>query len=177
MNLAMDNNITTNVSVLDDADQQLIATIQNGLPISDRPYAEIARQLGISEEEIIRRISSLLDKGLIKRFGVVVRHHELGYQENAMVVWDVPDEQVHDVAHQIKPYPFITLCYRRSRQLPEWPYNLYCMIHGKSRINVMQLLEKMLSEHNWQGIPREVLFSKQRFKQRAANYMSHAGCK
>jgi hypothetical protein len=51
------------------------------------------------------------------------------------------------------------------------------MIHGKSRINVMQLLEKMVSEHNWHGIPREVLFSKRRFKQRAANYMSHAGCK
>ena len=118
-----------------------------------------------------------MDKGLIKRFGVVVRHHELGYQENAMVVWDVPDEQVHEIANQIKPYPFITLCYRRSRQLPEWRYNLYCMIHGKSRINVMQLLEKMVSEHNWHGFPREVLFSKRRFKQRAANYMSHAGCK
>jgi siroheme decarboxylase len=177
MQLALDNNITRKISVLDDADQKLIATIQNGLPISNRPYEEIAEQLGISEEEIIIRISNLLEKGLIKRFGVVVRHHELGYKENAMIVWDIPDDQVHDVAHQIKSYPFITLCYRRSRQLPEWSYNLYCMIHGKSRINVMQHLEKMVSAHKWHDYPREILFSKRRFKQRAANYLSRAGSK
>jgi len=173
----MDNNITEKISVLDDADRQLIVTIQDGLTISERPYVKIAEQLGLSEEEIINRISNLLDKGLIKRFGVVVRHHELGYQENAMIVWNIPDEQVHEVAHQIRSYPFITLCYRRARHLPEWPYNLYCMIHAKSRINVMQHLEEILTEHNWQNYPREVLFSKRRFKQRAANYISHAECK
>ena len=177
MQLVLDNIIADKISVLDIADQQLIAMIQNGLPISDRPYADISERLGFSEEEIITRISNLLDKGLIKRFGVVVRHHELGYQENAMVVWDIPDEEVHEVAHQIKSYPFITLCYRRSRQLPEWHYNLYCMIHGKSRIDVMQRLDKMVTTHNWHDYSREVLFSKRRFKQRAANYMSVAGCK
>lgn len=177
MHLAQDNNITKTISALDDADQQLIGLIQNGLPISDRPYAEIAEQLGFSEEEIIIRISNLLDKGLFKRFGVVVRHHELGYQDNAMIVWDIPDDQVHEVAHEIKSYPFITLCYRRSRQLPEWRYNLYCMIHGKSRINVMQHLEKIVSTHNWHHYPREVLFSKRRFKQCAANYIAQTECK
>ena len=175
MQLALNNNITEITSVLDDVDQQLIATIQNGLPISDRPYMKISEQLGLSEEAIITRISNLLDKGLIKRFGVVVRHHELGYQENAMIVWDIPDEQVHKVANKIKSYSFITLCYRRSRQLPEWRYNLYCMIHGKSRINVMQHLEEMVGTHNLHNYPREILFSKRRFKQRAANYISPAG--
>lgn len=175
MKLALDNNNAREISVLDDADQELIATIQNGLPISDRPYAKIAVQLGLSEEEVITRISILLDKGLIKRFGVVVRHHELGYQENAMIVWDVPDDQVRCVAEQIKAYPFITLCYRRARQLPEWPYNLYCMIHGKSRNKVMHHLEEMINAHDWHCYPHEILFSKQRFKQRAANYLSQAG--
>ena len=172
MQLALDNNIAEKTFVLDDVDQQLIATIQNGLPISDRPYMEISQQLGLPEEAIITRISNLLDKGLIKRFGVVVRHHELGYQENAMIVWDIPDEQVHEVASKIKSYSFITLCYRRARQLPEWNYNLYCMIHGKSRIDVMQHLKKMVDIHNWHNHPHEVLFSKRRFKQRAANYLS-----
>lgn len=177
MQLVPENNITDNKSVLDVADQQLIAMIQNGLPISDRPYADIAEQLDSSEEEIIARISNLLDRGLIKRFGVVVRHHELGYKENAMIVWDIPEQEVSDVARQIKSNPFITLCYRRARQLPDWRYNLYCMIHGKSRINVMQYLEKMVNEYNWHDYPREVLFSKRRFKQRAANYLSQAGSK
>lgn len=174
MKLAINNNDVTNVSVLDDINQELIATIQNGLPISDRPYAEIAEQLGVTEEEVITRISILLDDGLIKRFGVVVRHHELGYQENAMIVWDVPDDLVNITAKQIKTYPFVTLCYRRARQLPEWRYNLYCMIHGKSRDKVIHHLESMVDTHNWHDYPREMLFSKRRFKQRAANYIPKA---
>ncbi len=171
MQLAVDNYVVEKASDLDDANWQLIAMIQNGLPLADRPYEKIARQLGVSEDEIVARISALLDGGLIKRFGVVVRHHELGYRENAMVVWDVPDNQVHSIARQIKSYSFVTLCYRRARQLPEWPYNLFCMIHGKSRDQVMRYLEEMIDTHNWHFYQREVLFSKRRFKQSAANYL------
>jgi len=176
MQLVVDNNdLIVQPAVLDDVDQRLIALIQNGLPIINRPYAKIAEEIGLSENEIIVRISTLLNKGLIKRFGVVVRHHELGYKENAMVVWDIPDDQEHEVARKIKSYPFITLCYRRARQLPEWRYNLYCMIHGKSRINVMQDTEKIVSAHDLCHYPYEVLFSKRRFKQRAANYIPDPG--
>lgn len=157
---------------LDSIDQELIACIQNGLPITVRPYAEISQRTGMSEEDIIDRIAQLKEKGLIKRFGVVVRHHELGYKENAMIVWNVPDDDVHTIGEKIKRFPFITLCYRRARQLPEWPYNLYCMIHGKSRDNVLQLLQDMIDKNQWQDIPREILFSKRRFKQCAANYLT-----
>ena len=159
-------------SQLDVNDRELIACIQNGLPITERPYESIADKMGISEEEVFTRISNLKEQGLIKRFGVVVRHHELGYKENAMVVWDIPDQDVHRIGKIIRTYPFITLCYRRTRQLPEWPYNLYCMIHGKSRDNVLQLLQEMIDANQWQDIRREVLFSKRRFKQCAANYQT-----
>lgn len=156
---------------LDKIDRELISFIQNGLPITERPYVEVSNRLGTSEEDIINRIVTLKEKGLIKRFGVVVRHHELGYKENAMIVWNVPDNEVDEVGAKIKSFPFITLCYRRARQLPEWPYNLFCMIHGKSRENVMQLLQDMVDKNQWQDIPREILFSKRRFKQCAANYI------
>ena len=171
MKAAPDISAITTFPILDDIDQKLIAAIQNGLPISERPYVNIAEQLGLDEEAVINRISVLLGSGLIKRFGVVVRHHELGYRKNAMIVWDVPDSQVHDIGLQIKSHSFVTLCYRRARQLPEWRYNLFCMIHGKSRENVLQHLGGMLDKHDWHHIPHEVLFSKQRFKQRAANYL------
>jgi len=171
MQLDVDNCVVEDTGALDDANRQLIAMIQNGVPVTERPYEKIARQLGVSEDEIVTRIAALLDSGVIKRFGVVVRHHELGYRENAMVVWDVPDNQVHSIARQIKSYSFVTLCYRRARQLPEWPYNLFCMIHGKSRDQVMRYLEEMIDTHNWHDYPRDVLFSKRRFKQSAANYL------
>lgn len=172
MKAAPDINFVETFSILDDIDKKLIAAIQNGLPISERPYIKIAEQLELTEEDVINRISILLDRGLIKRFGVVVRHHELGYKENAMIVWDVPDNQVHTVANQMKSYPFVTLCYRRARQLPEWPYNLFCMIHGKSRDKVFHHLEKMINVNDWHNYSHDVLFSKRRFKQRAANYLT-----
>jgi DNA-binding Lrp family transcriptional regulator len=172
MQIALNSCVDEKESVLEDIDQLLIGMIQNGLPVSDRPYEKFASQLGISEEEIVFRISKLKDKGLIKRFGVVVRHHELGYRENAMIVWDIPDNQVHEVADIIKSQSFVTLCYRRERQLPEWSYNLYCMIHGKSRDKVILHLDELLNSYNWHHYPREVLFSKRRFKQQAANYLA-----
>jgi len=160
---------------VDGTDRQLLAAIQNGLPLVSRPYAEIGEALGLSETEVIARLARLKETGVIRRFGVVVRHHELGYRANAMVVWDVPDDQVAELGHCLAGFDFITLCYRRPRRLPQWRYNLYCMIHGKSREEVLAHLEWMVGHCGLQSLSHEVLFSRRRFKQRGAVYVSGAG--
>jgi len=157
-------------SRVDDMDRQLLAAIQYGLPLVARPFAEIGASLGLSETEVIARLTRLRENGVIRRFGVVVRHHELGYRANAMVVWDVPDEQVAELGHCLAGFDFITLCYRRPRRLPQWRYNLYCMIHGKSREEVLAHLEWMVGRCGLQSLSHEVLFSRRRFKQRGAVY-------
>jgi DNA-binding Lrp family transcriptional regulator len=157
---------------VDEADRRLLAAIQQGLPLVPRPYAEIAAELGISEMEVVARLAWLKEAGVIRRFGVVVRHHELGYSANAMVVWDVPDGQVAELGHCLAGFDFITLCYRRPRRLPQWRYNLYCMIHGKSREEVLAHLEWMVNHCGLQNLTHEVLFSRRRFKQRGAIYTS-----
>jgi DNA-binding Lrp family transcriptional regulator len=78
-----------------------------------------------------------VDEGLIRRFGVVVRHHELGLEANAMCVWDVPDAEVSALGRRLAQEAAVTLCYRRSRVPPDWPYNLFCMIHGSAREEVL----------------------------------------
>ncbi len=160
---------------VDDADRRLLAAIQHGLPLTSRPYAGIAAQLGISETEVVARLAWLKEAGVIRRFGVVVRHHELGYSANAMVVWDVSDEQVTTLGRCLAGFDFITLCYRRPRRLPQWRYNLYCMIHGKSREEVLSHLEWMINHCGLQSLPHEVLFSRRRFKQRGAVYAMSTG--
>lgn len=155
---------------VDEADRRLLAAIQHGLPLTTRPYAEIAEKLGVSESEVVARLAWLKEAGVIRRFGVVVRHHELGYSANAMVVWDVPDRQVAELGRCLAGFDFITLCYRRPRHLPQWRYNLYCMIHGKSREEVLAHLEWMVNHCGLQALPHEVLFSRRRFKQRGAVY-------
>jgi DNA-binding Lrp family transcriptional regulator len=160
---------------LDDADRRLLAAIQSGLPLVSRPFAEIGARLGLSEAEVMTRLQQLQTRGVIRRFGVVVRHHEVGYGANAMVVWDVPDAQVRELGRCLAEFDFITLCYRRPRHLPQWRYNLYCMIHGKTRADVLSNLEWMVNRCGLQGLTHEVLFSRRRFKQRGAVYFDVQG--
>ena len=156
--------------VLTEQDCQLIAAIQGGLPMEPRPYAVVAEKIGMSEEQVIARVGEMQESGVIKRMGVVVRHHELGYVANAMVVWNVPDERMDEVGNALGSQPCVTLCYQRPRRLPEWPYNLFCMIHGRSREGVLSLIERMIDGLGLQDIEHQVLFSGRRFKQRGARY-------
>ena len=99
---------------LDEQDKKLVCAIQSGLPLCSHPYAELGRGIGLSETEVIYRLKRMLDEDYIKRMGVVVRHHELGYRANAMVVWDVPDAQVSELGHCMGQFEFITQIGRAS---------------------------------------------------------------
>jgi len=156
--------------VLSEQDYQLIAAIQSGLPLVSHPYAEVGERIGWSEEQVVARIGEMQQSGIIKRFGVIVRHHELGYTANAMVVWDVPDQRLDEVGEALAEQACVTLCYQRVRRLPEWPYNLFSMIHGRSQARVTAQVEQMVETLGLSKIPHEILFSGQRFKQRGARY-------
>ena len=156
--------------VLTDTDRLLIAAIQDGLPLVAHPYAAVGRQLGLSESQVIERLETMQDAGLIKRMGVVVRHRELGYRANAMVVWNVPDVDIVRIGELLAAEDCVTLCYQRPRRLPDWPYNLFCMIHGRERDGVLRRLEQLIECHGLGHIAHEVLFSGRSFKQRGARY-------
>ena len=156
-------------AALDASDRRLVGAIQDGLPLTARPYAAVAQQTGLSEARVMDRIGRLLDDGVIKRMGVVVRHRELGYRANAMVVFDVPDHRVDAAGEQLARVPQVTLCYRRGRRLPLWPYNLYCMIHGRDRAEVTGWVDGLPADVVG-DLDRAVLFSHRRFRQRGARY-------
>lgn len=153
----------------DQIDRQLIAVLSKGLPITSRPYEAVAAALGTSEADVIARIQRLEAEEALSRFGVIVRHKEIGYRANAMVVWDVPDDRVSALGRQLAAEPCVTLCYRRPRR-DGWPYNLFTMIHGISREETLQNLEDMTGHCKLLDIPRNILFSTRRFKQRGAHY-------
>jgi len=157
-------------------DSALIRAIQGGLPLVERPFAAIAAELGWTEEAVLERIKALMAQGAIKRLGVVVHHQELGYGANAMVVWDLPDAQVDALGRRIGMLPFVTLCYRRPRRPPAWPYNLFTMIHGRDRAAVLTLVAQLKAdlERELGPLTNAVLFSGRRFKQRGAFYRSAA---
>ena len=155
---------------LSGGDRRLLAALEDGLPLVPRPYQALGERAGLSEAEVIEALRSLVARGVIRRLGLILRHRELGYRANAMIVWDVPDLAVSDAAAVLTRLPYVTLCYRRPRRPPLWPYNLFCMIHGKDRALVEAEVEEATVAAGLSGLPRAVLFSRRCFKQRGARY-------
>jgi len=118
---------------MDDTDRRLMHATQAGLPLTPEPYQTLAEQLGLDKEEVMQRLADLQAKGVIRRIAAVPNHYRLGYRFNGMTVWDVPDERIDGLGQQVGQLPFVSHCYRRPRQLPEWPYNLFAMVHGKTQ--------------------------------------------
>ena len=154
-------------------DRRLLATIEDGLPLIARPYLAVAARLETTEQRIIDRLRALTAAGVIRRFGIIVRHRRLGFRANAMVVWNVPDELIDEAGRLLARSPGVTLCYERSRRMPRWPYNLFCMIHGRERKAVrarIAELASMLKDRLGAAIPHVPLFSRRCFKQCGARF-------
>jgi len=123
---------------VDEIDRAIIVATQSGLPLVARPYHAIAESLQLDPEEVMARMRRLQAVGVIRRLGVVPNHYALGYRANGMSVWDVPDAQVDALGAAVGAFDFVSHCYCRPRRLPQWPYNLFAMVHGKSREEVEQ---------------------------------------
>jgi siroheme decarboxylase len=121
---------------LDPTDRRIVVATQAGLPLTSRPYHAIAGELGLTPEEVMARMRRMLDAGMIRRIGVVPNHYALGYRANGMSVWDVPDERVDELGERVGALDFVSHCYRRPRRPPGWDYNLFAMVHGRSREEV-----------------------------------------
>ncbi len=135
---------------LDDFDRRLIAATQAGLPLVPRPYDAVAEQLGCSGDRVRERLARMLEQGLVRRIGAVPNHYRLGFTANGMTVWDVADEAVDALGAAVGALPGVSHCYRRPRRLPDWPYNLFAMLHGRTRQEVeAQRLElrELLGRH------------------------------
>ncbi|MEZ5591798.1 MAG: AsnC family protein [Gammaproteobacteria bacterium] len=158
--------------ILSPCEKNLLTAIQTGLPLVRRPFLAVAKRIGASEADVIHTLRNLLTAKIIKRLGVIVRHRQLGYTANAMVVWDVPDAQIEAIGQRMSEFDFVTLCYQRPRRLPQWPYNLFCMIHGRDRTDVQQQLARLRAALELHETRHDVLFSRRCFKQRGACYTS-----
>ena len=148
----------------DSTTRRLVAATQSGLPLCVRPYGELARQLDMSEAAVLAHFSRMIDDGSVRRIAAVPNHYALGYCANGMSVWDVPDEWAREYGRRVGALPFVSHCYLRPRHRPHWPYNLFAMVHGRSRGAVetqVQRIEELLGSRQ-RG--HEVLYSKRILK-------------
>lgn len=135
---------------MDAIDRQIIQATQSGLPLVSQPYQAIAAQIGISATELMDRMQAMQASGVIRRIAAVPNHYKLGYGFNGMTVWDVDDDLIDSLGKQVAALSFVSHCYHRPRHLPDWPYNLFAMVHGKTAADaegqITQIAE-VLGEH------------------------------
>ncbi len=152
---------------LTEEEKKVLQALIEGIPLHPRPYSKIGEKLGLSEEEVIRIIQSLCERGIIRRLGATLRHNLAGYEGNAMVAWIVPEERVEEVGKRLAEKPFVSHCYVR-KTYPDWRYNLYTMCHSKSKEELEVLIKATAEEL---GLTQyEILYTKQEIRRKHASY-------
>ena len=128
--------------MLTELEKQIVRELQKGLPLVSQPYLELAERLGLSEIELIEKIKEFLDRGLLRRLGAAVRHQDLGYVANAMIVWEVSEEQVLKAGQTMAGFAEVSHCYQRPAY-PDWPYNLFTMVHGQNEEECQKIAQRL----------------------------------
>ena len=140
-------------------DRRIVLATQQGLPLDPRPYHWLGAELGVAPELVMERFTAMLEDGRIRRIGAVPNHYRLGYIANGMSVWDVPDKLIHSVGKEVGQLEMVSHCYHRSRHLPDWPYNLFAMVHGKTEDEVHDKVEHIAKLLGDRARQHDVLFS------------------
>jgi len=152
---------------------QLRKSIETGLPKLLQPYKKVAQALNATEQQVLAQIANWQQIGLIRRFGLVVKHRKLGFNANAMVVWNINNDQVDTIAKRLAIRSEVSLCYRRPRRQLDWPYNLFCMIHGSDKEVVLQQISDITEQLSLTNIEKDILFSFKAYKQKGARYFKN----
>lgn len=153
--------------MVDELDKKIINILQKDIPVVPRPYKIIADQLGIKEDDILKRIEAMVQKGVIRRFGATLYHQEAGFSANAMVAWVIPEDKVDETGRTMAGFREVTHCYHRRPQ-KDWKYRLYTMIHGDSREECYEIAKKMSKKT---GVTEySLLFSEKEFKKTSMEY-------
>jgi DNA-binding Lrp family transcriptional regulator len=150
-------------------ERQIIQELQYDLPIIPQPYAFIATKLGIAESALLAVINQMLQKGMIRRIGAVLRHRRIGFKANALCVWQVPLERVAEVGEMFAELMMVTHCYERSTH-PQWPYNLYTMVHALTRQECQFQIEAMSARSQIDNF--RIFYSTQELKKVSMHYFA-----
>ncbi|CAB1080334.1 Siroheme decarboxylase AhbB, alternate heme biosynthesis pathway [Olavius algarvensis Delta 1 endosymbiont] len=153
--------------MLTELEKKIIASIQEDMAITERPYQEISEKLGLAEEDLLEKLQSLCDRGIIRRFGATLRHQKTGFTANAMAAWQVDETRVEDVGNKLASFKQVSHCYRRN-PTPTWPFNLYTMIHANNEESCRQTAQKMSREAGVDNY--SLLFSRRELKKTSMVY-------
>ena len=152
---------------LSEKEKRVLQILMEGIPISKYPFYEISKKTGLTEKEVLEITKSLLDKKIIRRLGITLRHNLVGIKGNAMVAWRVPEEKIEEIGQYLSKLPYISHCYVRETY-EDWNYNLYTMIHGKNKREVKKKIKEISEKFSLTEY--QVLFTKKEIVRKHAKY-------
>ena len=153
--------------MLTQLEKKVIASIQGDIPITPSPYQELAQKLKISEDQFLNILKSLCQRGVIRRFGATLRHQKTGFSANAMTAWKVDEDRIEAVGRKMAAHSAVSHCYRRD-PAPDWPYNLYTMIHATDVESCRRIARDLAAETNVKAYRQ--LFSRRELKKTSMIY-------
>ena len=149
-------------------EKKILLFAQRDLALERRPFAGIASELAITEQQVVATLARLKKRGYIRRFGAVLRHHAVGLKANCMCVWNVPASKIKTIAAAAVRDPRISHCYERTRPR-QWPYNFYTMIHARTRAECRRVVETLARGSGVNDYA--MLFTKKQFKKTSPQYI------
>jgi DNA-binding Lrp family transcriptional regulator len=153
--------------MLTELEKKIIASIQQDMAVTERPYLKIAQELEISETELLKNIEALCKRGVIRRFGATLRHQRTGFKANAMIAWKVDEDRIEDVGQKMASFQQVSHCYRRN-PTESWPYNLYTMVHANNEQACREIARKMSQAASVKDY--SLLFSREELKKTSMVY-------
>jgi len=156
--------------MLNDLEKKVVAAIQGDMPIVENPFAQIGAEIGIDEQTLLGVLEDLVRRGAIRRFGATLRHQKSGFRANAMTAWEVDEARIEEVGEIMASFKEVSHCYRRN-PTPEWKYNLYTMIHGKSEEHCRETAASMAAKAGVETYA--MLFSRRELKKTSMKYFSN----
>ena len=152
---------------ISDKDRAIIKALQEDFPLCEEPYKVLAARVGISEEDFLRRVKELVDGKTIRKMGAVLRHREVGFNANALCAWNVPPDDLDAAAQIMSSHAAVSHCYDRT-PAPNWNYNLYTMIHAKTREECEAIIGELAA---LTGVDNyKILYTKREWKKTGMKY-------
>ncbi len=155
--------------MLTEVEKKVLASIQDDMPIAERPYYEMAVKTGLSEDFFLKTMQNLVNRGVIRRFGATIRHQKSGFDANAMAAWQVDEARIDEVGQIMASCQHVSHCYRRNPQ-NDWPYNLYTMIHAKDKPSCYAIASELAEQTDVETYT--LLFSHRELKKTSMRYFS-----
>ncbi|MEZ8032007.1 MAG: Lrp/AsnC family transcriptional regulator [Nitrosopumilus sp.] len=148
-------------------DKDFIRELQKDMEIIDEPFVKAAKNLGITEDEVFAKMKHYEDVGVMRRFAAILRHRQVGFTANGMIVWKVPEDRITSVGETLGSFPQVSHCYERPTY-DDWPYNVFSMIHCKTHDEAYDVAKTIQNQINVSEY--KILFSSREFKKTRVEY-------